>query len=137
MTVPVTRFFRILTVVAAALHVLLWLAPLWAHRWLASYDVWLLDFDGYGASLSYSPVLYWCLFASWLLVLAGLFFYVAAARAGLVILIGISIVLGLMWGTRVLTPVEAALGPLAAVIDGALIAMAYCRPVNTEFERDR
>jgi len=131
------RLFRPLIVVAALLHAFLWLAPVLGEDWLTGYDAWLFELDGYGAAVGYSAVLYWCLFASRLLVLAGLFFHVTAARAVFVILVGVSIVLGFMWGIRVLAPFEAALGVLAAVIDGALIAMAYCPPVRAEFERAR
>lgn len=137
MNISSQRLFRTLVAAAAVLHVLLWSAPLAGPGRLKTFDVWLLDFDGYGAFIDYSPVLYWCLFASWLLVFAGLFFYVAAARTGLVILIGISIGLSLAWGIRVLTPYEAAAGPLLAVIDGAVIAMAYLAPIRMEFERHR
>jgi len=131
------RFFRVLVFVAALLHVILWLSPLAGPHWLAMYDVWLLDFDGYGAAIDYHPVLYWTLLASWLLMLAGLFFYVSAARVGMIALVALSIALSLAWGIRVLTPLEAALGAMLAVVDGALIAMAYCRPVGAEFERPR
>lgn len=131
------RLFRVLIVIALLLYVVLWLAPFAAHRWLEVFNVWLLDFDGYGALIAYSPVLYWCLFASWLLILTGLFFHVPTARPGFVILTVISVGLGFVWGVRVLTPYEAALGSLLAIIDGALIAMAYWSPVQAKFERPR
>ena len=129
--------FRSFTVTAFLLHVILWLGPFTDHPWFEAFDVWLLDFDGYGASLPYNPILYWCLFASWLLILTGMFFYVSAARAGLIALTVISIVLNIVWGIRVLTPYETALSELLAVVDGALIVMAYWSPVRAEFERDR
>lgn len=133
----VNRVFRILVVAAFLLHAVLWLAPLVEHPWLESLDVWLLDFDGSGAVAPYNPILYWCLFSSWLLILTGLFFYVAAARSGLVLLTIISVALSIAWGIRVFTPCEAALSELLSVIDGALIAMAYCSPVRDEFARAR
>lgn len=129
--------FRTLVLAAAALHAWLWLAPVTEIGWRPGYGAWLLEFDGYGASIAYHPVLYWSLFASWLLILAGLFFYVAAARFGLIALIGISAGLSLGWGVRVLTPVEASLVPVLAVIDGAVLAMAYCSPLRDEFQRGR
>lgn len=137
MTVSTNRFFRALVVVAVLAHLLVWLAPLFGPEVLEGYDVWLLNFDGYGASIAYSPVLYWCLFASWLLLFAGLFFYVSAARAGLILLIAATLGLDLAWGIRVLPPHEVIAGSLLAVIDGALIAMAYLPPVRTEFDRHR
>jgi len=140
-TLPVStsanRLFRCLVTAAAVLHVVLWLAPLAGPGWLDMYDVWLLNFDGYGASIGYHPVVYWTLFATWLLILAGLFFYVSAARMGMIALVGLSIGLSFTWGIRVLTPLEAALGPLLAVVDGAVLAMAYCPPVGAEFDRHR
>lgn len=137
MTVSTTHTFRALIVVAVVLHLLLWLGPVFGPGRLPVFDVWLLNFDGYGASMAYSPVLYWCLFASWLLVFAGLFFYVAAARAGLLVLFFISLSLGLVWGVRVLTPYEAAASPLLAAVDGIVITMAYSSPVRAEFDRRR
>ena len=123
--VSINRLFRTLIFSAALLHILLWLEPFIKHPWSESLDVWLLDFDGYGAALPYNPVLYWCLFASWLLILVGLFFYVAAARTGLVVLTITSIALSIAWGVRLFTPYDVTLGELLAVVDGALIVMAY------------
>jgi len=130
------RLFRVLVAAAALLHVLLWLAPLAAVD-LTGHGAWLLELDGYGAAIAYHPVLYWSLFTTWLLVLAGLFFYVSAARFALLALIGISAGLSLGWGIRVLTPAEAALFPVLSVIDGAVLAMAYCPPLRDEFQRGR
>lgn len=137
MAVSANRLFRLLVAAAVVLHLVLWLVPAAGGGWLDGFRGWLLDFDGYGADIRYTPVLYWCLFASWLLILAGLFFYVAAARSGFLALTGISIVLSSYWGVRVFAPREAALDTLLAVIDGALIAMAYFSPVRTEFQRQR
>lgn len=133
----VNRVFRILVVAAFLLHTVLWLGPFTEQPWLESVDVWLLDFDGYGAAMPYHPILYWCLFASWLLVLVGLFFYVSAARGGLILLILVSLALGIAWGVRVLAPHEVVLSELLSVIDGALIVMAYWSPVRAEFARAR
>lgn len=135
--VSINRVFRTLISAAVLLHALLWLEPFMTHPWSENLDVWLLDFDGYGAALPYNPVLYWCLFASWLLILAGLFFYVAAARTGLVVLTITSIALSIAWGVRVFTPYDVALGELLAVVDGALIVMAYWSPVHEEFAQAR
>lgn len=133
----VNRVFRILVAAAFLLHAVLWLGPLIEHPWLKGFDVWLLDFDGSGAVVPYNPILYWCLFSSRLLVLTGLFFYVAAARSCLVLLTIASIVLSITWGIRVLTPYEVALSELLSVVDGTLIAMAYWSPVSEEFARAR
>lgn len=135
--VSANRLFRSLVVAAVLLHLVLWLVPLSDGGWVDGFGGWLLDFDGYGAAVRYNPVLYWCLFSSWLLILAGLFFYVAAARSGFLVLTGISIGLSFYWGVRVLAPREAALDSLLAVIDGALIAMAYFSPLRMEFHRPR
>jgi hypothetical protein len=137
MNVSSTALFRALVVTAAALHGFLWLAPVFGPGRIAGFDAWLLNFDGYGASIAYSPVLYWCLFASWLLVLTGLFFYIPAARAGLVILLVITTGLGLAWGIRVLTPFETAAASLLAIAGGVLAAMSYLPPVRVEFGRHR
>lgn len=131
------HLFRGFVLSAAALHAWLWLAPVMELGRTPGYGAWLLELDGYGAAIAYHPVLYWSLFASWLLILAGLFFYVAAARFGLLVLVIVSAGLSLGWGIRVLTPMEAALFPLLAVIDGAVLAMAYCPPLRDEFQRGR
>lgn len=130
------RLFRALVTVAAALHTYLWLIPVMALE-PTDYGAWLLELDGYGAAIAYHPALYWSLFATWLLILAGLFFYVSAARFGLLLLIIASAGLSLGWGIRVLTPLEAALFPLLAVVDGVVLAMAYCPPLRDEFQRGR
>lgn len=137
MKISTARAFRALTLAAALLHLFLWLAPVLGPGRLAGFDVWLLNFDGYGASIGYSPVLYWCLFASWMLAYAGLFFYVGAARGVLIALTVITLGLVPAWGIRVLTPWEAAAGSLLAFVDGIVIAMAYLPPVRREFARRR
>lgn len=119
------------------LHLLLWLLPLAGPRWVPGFDVWLLRFDGYGAVLQHGLVVYWCLLASWVLILAGLYFYVAAARFALILIVIISAALSLTWGIRVLTSYESALDSLLAVVDGVVLGMAYWSPVRAEFEKQR
>lgn len=131
------RLFRPLVAVAIGLHLFLWLLPLAGPRWIPGFDVWLLRFDGYGAAMQHGPVLYWCLLACWVLILVGLFFYVAAARFALVLLVAVSATLSLTWGVRVLTAYESTLDTLAAVIDGVVLAVAYWSPVRAEFEKQR
>ena len=131
------RLFRPLIAVSVVMHLAVWLLPVAGPRWLKGFDVWLLRFDGYGALLQHGQILYWCLLTSWLLILTGLFFYVAASRFALVLLIAVSAILSFTWGIRVLTSYESALDSLLAAIDGIVLAMAYWSPVRAEFEKQR
>jgi len=67
----------------------------------------------------------------------GMFFFWRLARPVYAAGAAVSVLLASFWGISVMLPVEEALGSLALLVEGAVIALSYCQPYSSYFESGR
>ena len=94
--------------------------------------------DGYGALLEPTWVIYWGHFLLGVLVPAACYFYLPYSRGLFVVLQVFNMGSALLYGVRVLGPLESTLSYALCVVDGAIIAMMYfCEPLAERFTNGR
>jgi hypothetical protein len=64
----------------------------------------------------------------------GMFLFWRFARPAYAVLTAVFVLLTSFWGISVLLPVEAALGELSLLVEGAIIALSYSQPFSSYFE---
>jgi hypothetical protein len=127
------KTFRYVVVLSMVLFVLYWILPFIDYLWLTEEQLEFARYDTWGASIPNHPLIYWGVFTIWLVISAGLFFFVPIARAAFVIMQVISFVATFFWGFLVVPPVSAAIGSMAGLIDGVIIAMLFLTSVASKF----
>ena len=96
-------------------------------------------YDGYGSIITatlgrlYTPI-WLVLFTSALVARIGMYFLERWARTLFVAMYVVSIVIVLVHGVSVLTPLEGAVATVAALADGAILTFAYTEPLSHAFK---
>ena len=125
--------FNIAVISALVLSTIFWALPFLDHYYLSDEAIELLGANGWGSIIPNSSLIYWGLYVFWVLVSAGLILRLSIARsayAGGIIIIGIA---NFAWGFRVHTPLEAGIGNIIAMLDGAILVMCFFTSVCHEF----
>jgi len=135
-----TRLFQTLVVVSTLSYVLWfffpYLTPYFANDLYREIASRLGQYDGFGAILPvHHPLYYGPWFAFWLSASIGLFFFQNWARYLFLFLHVVGLVLVLVGGFSVRGPLENFFGALTAVLDGAILAMAYLSPLAAGFAK--
>ena len=101
----------------------------------------LLEWNGNGSIIDELLENRWLLFGVGipLVILAiatqiGMFLFWRFARPVYAALTAVFVLLTSFWGISVLLPVEAALGELSLLVEGAVIALSYSQPFSSYFE---
>lgn len=127
------NLFRYVVAISTILFVVLWILPYFHYLWLTEEELNLAAAQGYGSYIPGHPLIYWGLFAAWLAVSIGLFFFVAIARTAFVFLLVATAVANFFWGFWVMPPFSAGISGLVAVADGAIVTMIYLTSVSNHF----
>ena len=128
--------FRVLVVGAAVLSIVFWCIPVFDYMWLTNEQLQILDLGGFGSYISDSRIFYWGTLTIWLLLSIGLLFYVNIARFAFVICMVIVHVLSFFYGISILSPLEAFIGSLITMADGAIITMMYLTSISGKFNEN-
>lgn len=128
------NMFRSLIVVSTLAYLLLFFMP--AIPLSLSPDVSALrEKSGYGAVIPSLPWFPWVFLLTWLIATVGLFFFRAWARGLFVGLYVFVLFLRFIQGTTVHLPIEAFLGEVVALADGAIMTLAFTNPIALYFKR--
>jgi hypothetical protein len=134
------RLFQTLVVISTLSYVLWFFFP-HISQWFAN-DLYrdvasrLGQYDGLGALLPiHHPLYYVPWFTFWLIASIGLFFFQNWARYLFLFLYVLSLALAPFSGFSVKGPLESFFGEITAVLDGAILAMAYLSPLSAAFTR--
>ncbi len=125
--------FRLLVVIQALLTAVYWLLPYVDYHWLSIEELLVLEDSGTGAALIIGDFFSWGMFAFWIALSFGLYFFVRFSREAFVIFYLVNFGLTLAMGVQVLTPVDQVVLGLLQVGDGMLIAVAYFTSVSQKF----
>ena len=128
--------FRVLVVGTAVLSVVFWCIPVFDYMWLTNEQMQILDLGGFGSYIPHNQIFYWGTLTIWLLLSIGLLFYVNIARFGFVIFMVIVHVLSFFYGISILSPLEAFIGSLITMADGAIITMMYLTSISGKFNEN-
>lgn len=127
--------FRTIVVVATGAFILEWTLPFYDYLWFDQEELDLLSWAGHKAIISPPLLVYWLMFAAWLVLSVGLFFYIRLARSLFVIYMVISFILIPLFGYNILSPLYIFLYATGNLLDGAIIAIAYLTSVNEKFDQ--
>lgn len=130
--VKLQQIFRGLVLISIVLFIFFWLLP-FLNLNFSEDEKNILAWYGYGSYIPESNLINWGLFAVWLFLSIGIFFFNRLARSGYLLLIIITTILSFFWGFRILTPLEAGLSSLISMLDGALLCFMYLTKLNEKF----
>lgn len=125
--------FRLLVVVQALLTAVYWLLPYFDYHWLSIEELLVLEDSGTGAAFISGDFFFWGIFAIWMALSLGLYFFVRLAREAFVVFYLVNFGLTLFMGVQVLTLLDQVVLGLLQVVDGMLIAIAYFTSVSQKF----
>ncbi len=94
------KLFRYIVVISTVLFVVFWLLPYFDYLWLTEDELQLVSVDTYGSYIPNHPLIYCGLFAVWLALSIGLFFYVNVARTGFFVMTIFVTLANFFWGER-------------------------------------
>lgn len=94
----------------------------------------LLSWANYGARFDIEGPIPYIVILAYMVVSIGLVLLKKWARTAFLALTVGSVVLSGIWGFRVSPPLDAALGDIMAMSDGAILTMAYLTRLGGEFE---
>lgn len=126
------KTFRLLVATFCLAIVVLWLIPFLPYPSLSREALTLLSWDGFDAVVIRTNIVHWSLPLLWLSASTGLWYLVRPARTLFLVLSVVSVLLSGLYGTRVLPPLDDMLGTIAAILDGAILAVAYLTPLFRE-----
>jgi hypothetical protein len=135
---PKHRLFQWLVGLSIPLYLIFFFVP---DTWLTTSRE-MLDLralGGYGAMLPpvAGRVVVWILLPLWILAAVGMFFFQAWSRSLFLGLYVFTLLLSFFQGATVLLPVESFLSELIAVLDGAILILAYTEPLDATFRRKK
>ena len=128
--------FRILVVGGALLAIVFWAIPYFDYMWLSNEEMQILDLGGFGSKLPASDLYYWVTLILWLVISAGLYFYINIARVAFVVCMVLFTVIGLFDGILILSALEATLSTIITLSDGALIVLMYFTSIADKFSKN-
>ena len=127
--------FRMIIVISIIIFCLEWILPFFDYLWLEQADLDLLNWSGHKSMITISPLIYWSMFAIWIFLSVGLFFYYKLARTLFVTYMIVSFLLIPVFGYSVQTPLYIFLNSAVNMLDGALIAIAFLTDIDSKFEK--
>lgn len=129
------RTFQILVAAATACYVVWFLLPYWVGA-LTETEQRLAAYSGYSALLPVQhPLYYGVWFALWLIAALGLVFLQNWARHLFLALSLLGIALAPFSGFVVQPPLDGLFANASALLDGAILAIAYLSPFAASFEK--
>ena len=124
--------FRSCVVATTLFYIAYWFLP-YTYGYL-DYEIGnVLSYYGHGAIIELHPNLDYPIFISWVLIAIGLFFYINIARTAFMIMTVIFLAISPLLGLSVETAGGLARLGLMAMLDGAIIIMAFFTPVASKF----
>lgn len=138
--VRLVRMFRVFVVLATAAYIFWfffpYLSPFLANALYQEIQSTLGHYNGFGAALPVNhPLYYGTWFGLWLIASVSLMLFQNWARHLFLWLYAFAVVLMPFSGFTVQGPVENLLSQLIAVLDGAILAMAFFSPLAEHFRR--
>jgi hypothetical protein len=127
-------FYRALLIVSTIGFLILWFLPYTNYSNSSEYELSLLSGNSYESILPNNDLIYWSLFAIWMILSIGLYFYKKIARALFLIMIIVTSLANFFWGYRVFTPLEAGLVNAISISDGAILVLVYFSALNSRFQ---
>ncbi len=131
-----TSTFRYLVSVATIFYVAFWIFPFFDYKWLNEEELTILSANYYGSVIPLNDIIDWALFVSWIILYIGLWLFIRAARTAFLLLVVITSVANFFWGISVMTAYEFAIQNILALVEGAILVMAYLTPIKGNFEID-
>ena len=133
------RIFQVFVILATVSYVAWFFFPYisehFANTLYRDIENRLGQYDGFGAVLPvHHPLYYGTWFGSWLVASLGLIFFQNWARHFFLFLYVLGIALTPLGGFSVQGPLENVFGQMTAVLDGAILAMAYLSPLADGFK---
>lgn len=89
--------------------------------------------DGYGAVIEGGLPFYLLMVSTKLLILLGLLSFHPTARLLFLAYVVVTVPMSVLWGFRVSAPIENPFNYLEVLLDGVVIALAYCSPASARF----
>lgn len=134
--IDISILFRVLLFVPMVLLLMYALLPAVEHLWLSCDELSLLEANGFKAILPVKALGFSIYMVVWLLISAGLFFYIRIARHVYAIFIFISVVLLALIGRRVSAPVENIIMFLMTLSIGAIVTLMYSVSTQSLFAKE-
>jgi len=113
------------------------------YYWMPSFGMYsgefaeLRQWDGWDAALPPLPTLNVALFVASVVVPILMYFFIPWSRAAFLLLAVCYCLLSLGWGVRISAPLENFLTQVVAMLNGAILAMAYFSPISDRFVKAR
>ena len=126
--------FRYIVIGSLILY-LIWFAM--PYLWIYFYEgeeLNLLSWASYGAKFDIEGPIQYIIVLAYVVVSIGLVQLKKWARTAFLALTVVSIVLSGVWGFLVSPPIDAAIGYIVSMSDGAILTMAYLTSLGGEFE---
>lgn len=126
--------FRYIVIGSLILY-LIWFAM--PYSWIYFYkgeELNLLSWANYGAKFDTDGPMPFIILLAYIIVSIGLVLLKKWARTAFLSLTVVSVVLSGIWGFLVSPPVDAALGYIVSMSDGAILTIAYLTSLGGEFE---
>ena len=127
--------FRAIVLFAAVITIIFWSVPYFDYVWLSEEQMVLLDQGGLGAYLDGGDLIYWGTLAVWLVISAGLFFFVQLAKPAFIAFYVLSFITTPLFGIHVLTSYEMLMSNLLGLTDGIIVAMLLFTSVGSRFAK--
>ncbi len=124
--------FRSCVVATTLFYIIYWLLP-YTYGSLDYETGNMLSYGGYNALIELYPNLDYVFFVAWVLIGVGLFFYNNIARAAFLLLLAFFTATSPLYGLSVETAGGISLLQLTAMLDGAILIMAFFTPVSVKF----
>jgi len=127
------RLFKRLVIGSAVISVLTFLAPSIEDRLVSEETYRLLTWHGWEALVELPAETGWLSLLLYLVAAYGLCHFSASARFVFTLLVGFFAVAALLAGLGVLTALSTCLGDMFWLAGGAILVMAYTRPLKERF----
>lgn len=130
------RIFQFLVIISGVLYIAWYLLPYTQKNFPPNIQD-LLDWGGYGSiALTQHPLFYFSMGTAKLISTLGLFLFLSWGRWLLLAVVTISIALVPFSGMAVASPLDSFVGSLAALTDGAILALAFFSPISESMRKD-
>lgn len=130
------RIFQFLVIISAIFYLAWYLLP-YTPRNLPPHIRDLLDWGGYGSiAFTQHPLFYFSMGAAKLVSTFGLFLFLYWGRWLFFAMVAISLAMVPFSGMAVAPPLDSFVGSLAALTDGAILALAFFSPIAENMRKD-
>lgn len=125
--------FRYL-VIGTAVAYCIWIILPWLPQDLTDEELRILSFYGWGSLIDYPPHIWNLVAVLRITAIVGLLLFMHWGRTLYAILVATDLATGITMGIWVSLPLDGYFGHLSALLDGAIIAIAFTQPMAAQFQ---